>query len=296
MSSSSRSDSRIILVTGANRGIGLAVVKKFSTDFPKDIIILGSRERKRGEEALISLGSPTNVQVIELDTSSKESIDKAAAEIQQKYKYLDIIINNAGIARMDASLESTKATMETNYFGVRWLNDKLIALVRENGRIVNVSSGFACYALYGTSKELHAKYSSDTLTADEIDSSINALLKAVEMSEPDKAGFDMRFGSYGASKAALNALTRVEARDWKNRNVLVFSVCPGFCSTDLNNHAEGARDPASGAESIAYVVNTSADELENGAMYSDGKKKEQSIEPSPALIKSILEMAEKAKK
>ena len=296
MSSNSLPESRIILVTGANRGIGLAVVKKFFVDFPKDTVLLASRDRTRGEEALSGLGSPANVHVIELDTSSKESIDKAAAEIRQKYKHLDIIINNAGIARMDNSFESAKATMETNYFGVRWLNDKLISLVRVNGRIVNVSSGFACYALHGTSKELHAKYSSDKLTADEIDHSINDLLRAIEKDEPDKAGFDMRFGSYGASKAALNALTRVEAREWKNKNVLVFSVCPGFCSTDLNNHAEGARDPALGAESIAYVVNTPTDELENGAMYSDGKKKEQSIEPSPAFIKSILEMAEKAKK
>jgi hypothetical protein len=71
---------------------------------------------------------------------------------------------------------------------------------------------------------------------------------------------------------ALIALTRVEARQYSNDKKLFFySVCPGYYSTDINKHAPGARSPEIGADSILHVMNTPNDQLENGALYFDGK-------------------------
>ncbi|CAF4335178.1 unnamed protein product, partial [Adineta steineri] len=98
MSSKQQSHQRVFVVTGANKGIGYEVVKKLSTNHPNDLILLGSRDQKRGEEALVQLGSPSNVKVLVLDTSSKKSIEQAKEELQNKYGgHLDVLINNAGI-------------------------------------------------------------------------------------------------------------------------------------------------------------------------------------------------------
>ncbi|CAF1691152.1 unnamed protein product, partial [Adineta ricciae] len=95
---------RIILVTGANRGLGFEVVKKLvnQSNSNKDLILLGTRDLKRGQDAINQLGSPSNVHAFQLDTSSSDSIAQAANVIKQKYGgKLDILINNAGIVWME---------------------------------------------------------------------------------------------------------------------------------------------------------------------------------------------------
>ncbi|CAF1252629.1 unnamed protein product [Didymodactylos carnosus] len=104
---SSTEQQRVILVTGANKGIGFEVVKQLVQQpliKSNDIILLGSRDAKRGQDALAQLDSPSNVHLLQLDTSSDESIAHATDEIKQKYGgQLDIIINNAGIVPKDKS-------------------------------------------------------------------------------------------------------------------------------------------------------------------------------------------------
>ena len=68
-----------------------------SSGFNKDLILLGCRDGKRDEDAIVKLGSPSNVHVLQLYTSSPDSIARATDEIKQKYGgQLDILINNAG--------------------------------------------------------------------------------------------------------------------------------------------------------------------------------------------------------
>ncbi|CAF4157979.1 unnamed protein product, partial [Adineta steineri] len=131
---STNQQQRIILITGANKGIGFEVVKKLiekPSSNSKDIILLGSRDVKRGEDALKQLGSPPNVHLLQLDTSSKESIATATNEIKQKYGgHLDVIINNAGIVPRDNTIQAARETQATNYYGVKMLNEHLIPLLR----------------------------------------------------------------------------------------------------------------------------------------------------------------------
>ncbi len=77
---------------------------------------------------------------------------------------------------------------------------------------------------------------------------------------------------YCVSKLGINILTRLEARDWDKKysakNVIISAVCPGFCATDLNNKAEGARPAELGADSILHAVYT--ENLQNGQFWRDG--------------------------
>jgi NAD(P)-dependent dehydrogenase (short-subunit alcohol dehydrogenase family) len=169
MSSQSQPHQRVFLVTGANKGIGFEVVKKLSANHPNDLILLGSRDQKRGEEALIQLGSPSNVKLLVLDTSSKDSIEQAKQEIQKKYGgYLDILINNAAIALYEPGSKALKDTFDTNFYGVKHMNDVMSPLLRDNGRIVNVSSEAAVLSIKHCSQDLKTKFLNPNLTETEL--------------------------------------------------------------------------------------------------------------------------------
>lgn len=282
---SSTNSERIILITGGNKGLGFEVIKKLVNDKSKsknDLILLGSRDLKRGEDAIKQLGSPSNVHLIQLDTSSLESIKNVTNEIKQKYGgKLDILINNAAIASRETTSDVAKQTFATNYYGIKLLNKHLSPFIRENGRIINVSSEVGAWTLYQTSENLQKKYLSSTLTEEELDKLVEDFISAIDEKNLEKLGYsNSMFGLiYGVSKAALTALTGIEARQWSQaKNVLVLSVCPGFCSTDLNHHAPGSRSPELGADSILYVVNTPAKDLQNGEFYQDGQQKPHSYE------------------
>lgn len=290
---------RVILVTGANKGIGFEVVKKLiqeSSSNTNDIILLGSRDIKRGQDAIQQLGSPPNLHLLQLDTSSKESIAAATNEIKQKYGgHLDVVINNAGIAARENTIEGARRTFETNYYGIKMLNEHLIPLLREHGRVANVASAVGSISLYCTSKDLQEKYSSPTLTKQQLDHIVEDFLSAFESNTLEKSGYspDLLYPAYGFSKAALIALTRIEARQYcHDKNVFIYAVCPGFCATDLNGHATGARSAEIGADSILYVINTPTKELENGAFYQDKQKLPQ-VCVDEARVKAYIESSKK---
>ena len=188
------------------------------------------------------------------------------------------MINNAGIAKLERTADVAREIFATNYYGVKLLNHHLSPLIRENGRIINVASEVGAWTLHDMSEDLQNKYRSSTLTEEQIDKLLNDFISAIESNSLGKLGYNDKFPmlNYGVSKAALIALTRAEARQWSGaKNVLVLSVCPGYCATDLNHHATGARPAELGADSILHPVKAPANELVNGEFYQDGQQKPQ---------------------
>ena len=121
---------------------------------------------------------------------------------------------------------------------------------------------------------------STTLTTEQLDALVGDFVSSVESNTTDQLGYDVKspYLIYGLSKAALIALTKIEARQWSGAdNVLILSVTPGLCATDLSNHAPGARSPELGADSILHPVNAPAKQLKNGQFYYDGEQKAQSF-------------------
>jgi carbonyl reductase 1 len=269
---------RWILVTGANKGIGFWIVKKLAEESPPDstTILLGSRDLKRGQDAFLQLNSPSNVHVIQLDTSSQESIIHAIDEIKEKYNgQLDVVINNAAISTTEITISTARELFKTNYYGIKILNECLFPLMRQNGRIVNVSSRTGTVILQESSRTLQEKYTSSTLTTDQLDQLVEDFITAIETNNVENLGYNLKstFLVYGVTKASLNALTQIEARQWSNKkNLLVVSATPGLCSTDMTENTPKGRSPELGANSILYVVNAPRNELENGGFYRDGQQ------------------------
>jgi NAD(P)-dependent dehydrogenase (short-subunit alcohol dehydrogenase family) len=206
------SSKQIALVTGANKGIGFETARQLAA---RGItVLLGARDEKRGLEAAETLKKEgLDVQFIQLDVNDPASQDNAAKFIADKFGKLDILINNAGVARdfqvpaSKGSMEQWRETFETNVFSLISLTQKLLPLVKKSdaGRIVNLSS------ILG----------SLTLNRDP-NSSLGALSTGA---------------AYNASKAALNMFTVNLANELNGTPIKVNSAHPGWVKTDMGGEA-----------------------------------------------------------
>lgn len=134
---------RVAVVTGANKGIGYAIVKQLADPSLGLTVVLTCRNEERGKQAVAALAvEGLDVLFHPLDITQEPSIDALAKWLQDRFQGLDILVNNAGIAyRGDAfSYEVAKNTLECNYFGTLAVIQKLSPLLREGARVVNVSS------------------------------------------------------------------------------------------------------------------------------------------------------------
>jgi carbonyl reductase 1 len=134
------------VVTGANKGIGLEIVRQLAKE--GITVVLTARDETRGKEALESLKRQElhNVNFHPLDVASQESIRKLAEWLHKTYGGIDILINNAGISSLhkDTTFENVKLVLDTNYFGVKNVTKALLPLLRDNtpggARVVVVAS------------------------------------------------------------------------------------------------------------------------------------------------------------
>ena len=94
----------IIVITGANQGLGHEIAKKLAAENENYRIILGSRSLEKGQQAaseVTKLAKNTKVDVVQIDVSSDDSIQSAARTIEEKYGRVDVLVNNAGIVQTD---------------------------------------------------------------------------------------------------------------------------------------------------------------------------------------------------
>ncbi len=224
----------IAIVTGANQGIGLEVVRQLAD--LGHTVVLTSRNEQKGRAALDQVNNP-NVHYHQLDVTDKASILRFKEYVLKQFGRLDILVNNAGINYdvwhnvLNADLDNVRDTIETNLYGP-WEMIKAFAPVMEKnnyGRIVNVSSGAGA-------------------------------ISSMPSNTP----------GYGVSKAALNVLTIKASGVLSDYNILVNSVCPGWVRTNMGGEA-APRSVAKGAETIVWAA-TLDDGSPTGRFFRDKKE------------------------
>jgi len=187
-------ESRIALVTGANRGIGLEVCRQLAR-LKNYRVVLSARDGQKGTQAIAALANEEfEAQFLELDVTSPAAINHAFIWLQQHYGRLDVLINNAGVyldegdRLREVDDQVIRNTFNINIWGPLRLCRMAIPLMERNGygRIVNVSSGMGAMSQMGS-----------------------------------------RTGSYKVSKLALNGLTQILADEVDRRRIKINAVCPG---------------------------------------------------------------------
>nr|WP_243444520.1 SDR family NAD(P)-dependent oxidoreductase [Acetobacter persici] len=161
---------KIALVSGANRGIGLAIAIGLAQ---RDItVLMGSRNIENGQKACEGLKEEgLDITPVQLDTTDDASVWAACGIIQREYGRLDILVNNAGIGldfAQDLSVtERLEATLNLNVIGTLRLTDALIPLLEEAGHatVVNVSSELGSFGLRANQDWIYASYIMPTYQA-----------------------------------------------------------------------------------------------------------------------------------
>ncbi|KAI0886358.1 NAD(P)-binding protein [Annulohypoxylon maeteangense] len=253
------SDKKIVLVTGANTGLGYEIIKAlYQTDIPYEIIV-GCRTVSKGEAAIAKLRaettspSPSSLTTLQVDLNSDASLESAVDTLTSTYGRLDILIHNGG-GSFDTEVRAGRmtlrdgfnATWDTNVSGTHVLTTLSVPLLLKSSdpRLLFVTSGTSSMA------ETEAQNKRPSLQ---------------RLNDPPPAGWPkpqtgMALTMYRAVKTGLNMLMRDWTRQLKNDGVKVWCISPGFLATGLAGvgaeklREMGAMDPALGGQFVRDVV------------------------------------------
>jgi NAD(P)-dependent dehydrogenase (short-subunit alcohol dehydrogenase family) len=223
----------IALVTGANRGIGLEVVRQLAAKQWR--VFLTGRSLDSVERAAVSLSAASVIPLV-LDVTDHESIDLAVKTVSETVDRLDVLVNNAGILDdnadtiLDLPAERLRRMFETNTIGPLLVTQAFVPLLRKSAaaRIINISSGVG------------------RLT-----------------------GMGPAVPAYGISKTALNGVTGKFAAALKSSGIAVNAVDPGWVRTEMGGN-KAPRSMEQGADTIVWLA-TQAPQSMTGLFLRDRK-------------------------
>ena len=192
-----RLDGQRALISGGSKGLGAAIAERFS-EAGADIGVIGRDRDALSRIKSIVENNHRNCCVIEEDVSSIEGASRAGDKALALHPEWDVLVNNAGIARVQSILETTQGNWD-DIFSVNLRSALLLSqaivpqmIKRGHGKVVNISSIGAFIGTPG-------------------------------------------LGAYAASKAALNQLTRTMAVEWGPHNIHVNALCPTVILTKMGH-------------------------------------------------------------
>ncbi|KAL4864340.1 hypothetical protein BDV12DRAFT_14846 [Aspergillus spectabilis] len=236
-------DSKIILITGANTGIGYQVVRALYSADKAYTVLVGARSLQKAQDAIAAIqaeypSSPNKLSPLVVDIESDESIQSAYEAVQEQFERVDGMINNAG-AQFDQHIAGGTLTprsawnrsWDVNVTGTQILTETFIPLLLSSSdpRIIFVTSG------------------TSTLSGSE--SRNIPINRAPEAGWPKKTGFSL--AAYRSAKTGLNMMMREWNRVLTNDGVKVFAISPGFLATGLGGDTEKLRSMGAGDPVVA---------------------------------------------
>ncbi len=249
-----------ILVSGANKGIGLAIVEAILREQLDYRVLLGSRDAARGEAARNTVLANTacssdRVDVIDLDVSDEQAVATAFAQVtenlQARGDQLAGLVNNAGIA-----IGSRADMLAVNSYGLRQVSEQFIPLMQNGSRVVNVTSASGPNYVARCSAQWQRFFMDSHASWQQLDEFMQQCLTSSEL--PGLPGD----ADYGLSKACANLYSMICARD--NPQLMINACTPGYIETDLSREltrgsgqtaAElGMKQPADGARVVMHLL------------------------------------------
>ena len=184
---------KVILVTGANRGIGLNIIQRLNDD---GYTVIGTSRTDDGANIISQEINSNGGKGLKMDVTNQESINSAIKNIQDEYGTLYGLVNNAGITNDNLLMRMTEeqwlSVIETNLTSIYRVTKSIVKdmMKAREGRIVNIGSIVGMMGNAGQS-------------------------------------------NYSASKSGLLGFTKSLARELSSRNINVNSISPGFIDTDM---------------------------------------------------------------
>ncbi|KAK9366908.1 hypothetical protein V1509DRAFT_654352 [Lipomyces kononenkoae] len=231
----------VVLITGANSGIGFETAIALSQASADFHILFGSRSLEKGQKALDEIYTSHSssllgsLSLLQIDVTLESSILAARQDVETKYGKLDVLVNNAGIIvyRPTDTLTRLRETFETNTFAPAIVTEAFLPLLRNspNPRLIYVSSN---------------------------QGSISLRL------DPSYEYFQIKGNEYRMSKSALNMLAACHKVDFAEWGCKVCAFNPGFMVTNLTGEEGRARRIQSGARNAREAADALVDVVQGG--------------------------------
>jgi NAD(P)-dependent dehydrogenase (short-subunit alcohol dehydrogenase family) len=247
---------RRILVTGANKGIGRAIVEAILDEHADTFVYLGARDPARGRSARQEIVDEhaawaERIEVLPLDVASDDSVVAARAQTTS----LDAIVNNAGIGGGERA-----TVLNVNVEGVRRVCEAFIDLLPDGGRIVNITSASGPMFVSTCTPERQRFFQDANVTLAQLRSFID---ECSRLRDEDFAARGLADGNaYGLSKACANLYTLILART--HPRLRINACTPGYIETDMTRpHANttgrspaemGMKPPSAGARAPMHLL------------------------------------------
>ncbi len=226
---------KVVLITGAHRGIGLEIGKQLlAKDFT---VVFTMRNMAIGRPIVNDIRKEyKKAWFHQLDVSEEQSIADVVTYFKEICERLDVLINNAAIlhdqnhASVQVSLPDMRETMETNLYGPMMVTRAVIPFLKKSDdpRVINISSTMGQLSTMG-------------------------------------AGY----GAYRISKTALNALTVIQSKELARDGIKVNSMCPGWVKTEMGG-PNAIRSLEEGAETAVWLATSS--NVPSGKFFKDKKE------------------------
>lgn len=209
------------LITGSNRGIGLALTREL-LGLGHSVVAAARSPQESQELRELELVHAKAITLLQMDVDDDASVIGAANELRQQIDSLDCVVNNAAIfpeegseSLVEMDLSFFREAFETNVLGVVRVSRAFLPLLERGAdpRLVNVSSGAGSI--------VHKR--------------------------------DSNYYAYSVSKAALNMLTRAMAAEFKARGICVVAISPGWVRTRMGGD-EAPLSPEQSAHSLASTI------------------------------------------
>ncbi len=264
-----RESVKTILVTGANRGIGLEISRQL--DLKGHSVIMGSRNLSKGLYAASKLSE--KVVVKQLDVTDEKSIQSLFMFIRSNFKKLDVLINNAGVGdistnRQNKIISGVKDIIDKNLKPVGKTIRAITPMLRKSGIVPaktasNVSledvKNIMTTNFYGSWRMIQ-------VFLPLILESSNGRIINVSSGSGQLESLTGKYPGYSLSKSALNALTIMLANELKETGIKVNAVCPGWVRTRMGG-PNAPRDVSQGADTVIWLA--TENEIPGGGFFRD---------------------------
>ena len=189
---------KTIIVTGGSRGIGASIVKELANKDYNIVLNYNNSEKQAKQIQKELLEKNIKIEIFKADVSKREDVKELVKFALEKFKTIDVLINNAGIDQvkmfMDITDEDWNKMIQTNLNSVFYCTQEVLPTMihNKNGNIINISS---IWGITGASCEVH----------------------------------------YSVAKAGIDGMTKALAKELGPSNIRVNSIAPGAILTDMNS-------------------------------------------------------------
>ena len=271
--------SRTAVVTGANQGLGFALVEGLAQRLePDDVVYLTGRDAGRVADASERVsGARAEVRGRVLDVRDPRAVTALASEIDTAHGGVDIVFSNhyARVMPTDSPAEVVTGYVDTNNFGTTRVLRAFAPILRDDGRLLVVASSLG--TLTQLPERLHPRFDTDAMTLDDVDSTVAAWRDAVVAGRAVAEGWPefINIPSKVAQVAAIRVLARERRDADARRDTLIAAVCPGMIDTGASRpwfDMTNAQTPAQAAVALLHLaLDPDLDQRHYGQLIRFGK-------------------------